>query len=173
MHTTRDFLSIARARLSTETPCTNYRLGILLAIHESTISNWEKGRSAMDPRYVHKFALATGFREEYIYACIEAERAKSPEIKRLLARIAAQYAPKLASILLAVFLLTFVNESAISQSQNVRLERDSGATVYTLCELAAPANSQKEDTPFPSATVLQAPNGTVNFPLISVQGPQS
>lgn len=173
MHTTKQILALARARLASEGPVTNYRLGKLLDIAESTISNWEKERAHMSPEYVHKFAVATGLCEEYIYACIEAERAKSPEIKRLLARIAAQYAPKLASILLAVFLLTFVNESAISQSQNVRLERDSGATVYTLCELATRANSQKKDTPFPSATVLHAPNGTVNFPLISTQGPQS
>jgi transcriptional regulator with XRE-family HTH domain len=111
MHTTLQLLELAKHQLALKhhltLPMSDYRLADLLRIDERTVSNWRRGRAHIGAQFAPRFADATGLAVEYIYACIEHERASSPEARAILKTIAKRFgsAGTAASILLAFLLL--------------------------------------------------------------------
>lgn len=111
MHTTLELLDVAKHQLAIEhgltLPMSDYRLADLLDLDQRTVSNWRKGRSHIGAKFAPRFAEATGLAVEYVYACIEHERADSEEARSVLKKIAKRFAEHgtAASILLAFLTL--------------------------------------------------------------------
>lgn len=95
MHTTTQLIELAKQCLALKhgltLPMSDYRLGKLLGIKQSTVSNWRVGRSHIGTEFAALFADACGLSPEYVYACIQRERADTPEEISLLERIAAAF----------------------------------------------------------------------------------
>jgi transcriptional regulator with XRE-family HTH domain len=109
---------------------TDYRLAKLLELRTQTISQWRAGKTGIGAQFAQKFADACELPTEYVYACIELERAKDPAVGKILANIAEVFAnksSKVAAVTLAVGMLfalpifTGSNDNASSVSR------------YTLC----------------------------------------
>jgi transcriptional regulator with XRE-family HTH domain len=85
MKTTVDFLDAVRDRHGLTS---DYQLAKVLAVGQSTISHYRKGRSAFDEAMACKVAALLELPAEYVFACTASERAKDPEIKKIWARAA-------------------------------------------------------------------------------------
>lgn len=70
---------------------TDYRLAKLMQLRLQTVSNWRTGRTGIGTEFARKFADACDLEPEYVYACVQAERADSPEEISLLERIASAF----------------------------------------------------------------------------------
>lgn len=57
--------------------CTNYRIHKILDCSPRAVSNWDNGRATMDDTYARKAANLLGLDEDYVVACITAERNKN------------------------------------------------------------------------------------------------
>jgi plasmid maintenance system antidote protein VapI len=107
MHTTVQLLDLAKQRLAAkhglELPMSDYRLGKLLNIKQTTISSWRTGRVHIGTEFASRFADACDLSPEYVYACVQRERADTPEEISLLQRIAAAFKEtKAAALVLAM-----------------------------------------------------------------------
>lgn len=135
MHTTHGLLDLAKEQIAVRQlqtlPMSDYRLAKLMGISESTMSNWRTGRSRIGTEYAKRFADATGLPVEYIYACIEHERAQSPEVKSILESIAQHFVSgsTAASILLALAVSNFAAQPVEGReySHPQRADSNSGA----------------------------------------------
>lgn len=95
MHTSLHLIELAKQRLAAkhglELPMSDYRLGKLLGIRQTTISSWRVGRSHIGTEFAVKIADACELSPEYVYACVQRERADTPDEISLLERIAAAF----------------------------------------------------------------------------------
>lgn len=109
MHTTHELIELAKQRLSLAhnlpLPMTDYRLGKLLKIKQATISNWRTGKTGIGSEFAQIFASACELSPEYIYACIQHERAKNAQERSILERIASQFRGAAAVIVAAGMML--------------------------------------------------------------------
>ena len=102
MHTTEQLLDLAKQRLALAhnlpLPMTDYRLGKIMGIGTSTMSAWRTGVRGIGSEFAQKFAEACELPAEYIYACIQHERAKNAQERSILERIAKQFRNVAAAI---------------------------------------------------------------------------
>jgi hypothetical protein len=109
MHTSLQLIELAKQRLAAkhglELPMSDYRLGKLMGIRQTTISSWRVGRSHIGTEFAVRVADACELPPEYVYACVQRERADTPDEISLLERIAAAFkGTKAASLVPAVIL---------------------------------------------------------------------
>lgn len=141
MLTSIQLIELAKAHLAVRhlltLPMSDYRLAQLLDIPDRTVSNWRVGRSHIGTKFAKRFADATGLAEEYVYACIEHERADTEDARSILEKIAEHYAHvgTAASVLLATFLLFLSPHSAEAASIHAAHVSSVNPTLYTLCAL--------------------------------------
>lgn len=106
MHTTLQLIDLAKKRLalrhSVPLPMTDYRLAKLMDIKPNTVSNWRTGKSRIGTEFAANFASACELPKEYVYACIEHERAKDPGVLKILEGIAAAFRGKAAAWTMAI-----------------------------------------------------------------------
>jgi hypothetical protein len=102
MHTTAQLLELAKQRLSLAhnlpLPMTDYRLSKLLGVSTQVVSGWRTGTRGIGAEFAQKFADACELPSEYIYACIQHERAKNEQERSILERIAKQFRNVAAAI---------------------------------------------------------------------------
>lgn len=91
----------ARTRLGVDT---DYKLAKALGWHQQKISNYKNGRMADDAEAI-ALAKAAGLEPKKVLAEMHAERAKSPEIKKLWKEIAAGIAASMILIFISMFAL--------------------------------------------------------------------
>lgn len=93
-----------------------YRLARLIPTSESTMANWKNGRTGIDQRFVTRIAELLEEPPEYILACIEAERAQSPELEKIWRGIAEKFRSHAASILLVTALVFGVGNATKAEA---------------------------------------------------------
>lgn len=106
MLTTHELIDLAKQQLAIRylltLPMSDYRLAQLLDVQQTTMSNWRTGKTRISVEYIDRFARACDLREEYVLACLEAERAKSPMVRSIYERIAERFRPAVNSAVLGV-----------------------------------------------------------------------
>lgn len=150
MHTTLELIDLAKERLAIDhaltLPMSDYRLAQLLDLDQRTVSNWRQGRSHIGAQFAPRFSDATGLPVEYVFACIEHERADSDEARSVLERIARRFAEAstTASVLLAACALlaapNLLRAGTIPSTEGLSVN----PPVYTLCALAARRRGLRE-----------------------------
>ena len=93
-----------------------WKLPRLLDASESTVKNWKRGRTTIDQRFVTRIAELLHERPEYVLACIEAERAQSPEMEKIWRGIAEKFRSHAASILLSTALVFGVGNAGKAEA---------------------------------------------------------
>jgi len=93
-----------------------YRLVRMIPTSESTMANWKNGRTGIDQRFVTRIAELLEEPPEYILACIEAERAPSPELEKIWRGIAEKFRSHAASILLITALVLGVGNATKAEA---------------------------------------------------------
>ena len=106
-----------------------WKLPRLLDASESTVKNWKRGRTTIDQRFVTRIAELLHERPEYVLACIEAERAQSPEMEKIWRGIAEKFRSHAASVLLAVMLVLGVGNAGKTEAAEHSSASGSGATI--------------------------------------------
>lgn len=95
MHTTVELLDLAKQRLALKhgltLPMSDYRLGKLLNLKQATVSAWRTRSRTIGTEFVTTFADACDLSPEYVYACVQRERADNEIEISLLERIAAAF----------------------------------------------------------------------------------
>lgn len=106
MHTTHELIDLAKQRLalahSLRAPLTDYRLAKLLGVSTQVVSGWQRGKRTIGSEFAQKFADACELPTEYVYACIEHERAKDPTVSKILANIAEVFKNKVGKAAAAI-----------------------------------------------------------------------
>lgn len=107
MHTTLELIELAKQQLAAkhglDLPMSDYRLSKLMGIRQTTISSWRVGRSHIGTEFAVRFAEACDLPAEYVYACVQRERADNADEISLLERIAAAFKEtKVAALVFAV-----------------------------------------------------------------------
>jgi predicted transcriptional regulator len=92
METTVSFLERLRASIGADSGCTDYRLGKVLQVSHSSITNYLKRGRTMDDDVALKVADLLGIDPAYVLACVHAERSTSVESAKVWERIAAKFA---------------------------------------------------------------------------------
>lgn len=96
---TLDLIALAKHRLAkseppgrTGEPMTDYRLAKRLEVRQALVSNWKLGKTRIGRKFVGKFAEVTNLPVAFVFASLELEREKDPDIRRVLEGIAAMVA---------------------------------------------------------------------------------
>lgn len=111
MHTSLELLELAKQRLALKNgltlPMSDYRLGKLMGLNQSTVSAWRTGVRGIGTEFAAQFADACELPAPYVYACIEHERAKNDGERSILESIAQAFRGKAAAVaaILAVAML--------------------------------------------------------------------
>jgi transcriptional regulator with XRE-family HTH domain len=107
-----------------------YRLARMIPTSESTIANWKNGRTGIDQRFVTRIAELLEEPPEYVLACIEAERAQSPELVKIWRGIAEKFRTHAASILLVGLALLGVGNAGKAEAARHSPTGSAGAPMY-------------------------------------------
>ena len=107
-----------------------YRLARMIPTSESTMANWKNGRTGIDQRFVTRIAELLAEPPEYVLACIEAERAQSPELVKIWRGIAEKFRTHAASILLATALMFGVGNAGNAEAGVPSAAGGSDAAMY-------------------------------------------
>lgn len=110
MHTTHDLIELAKQRLALRhgltLPMTDYRLAKLMGLRQQTVSGWRTGKSGIGTEFAAQFAEACELSPEYVYACVQMERAEPAE-RPILERIADAFRGRAAALTAALALAFF------------------------------------------------------------------
>lgn len=107
MHTTDELLEAAKRHSGLTT---DYKLGMVLGLSNSAVTNYRKGRSHPDDNVGRRLAELAGLDEGYVLACLHAERAKDDESRQAWQRIAK----RLEGVAAALFLAILANLGAVT-----------------------------------------------------------
>ena len=168
MHTTLDLIELAKQRLALRhglpLPMTDYRLGKLMNIKQGTLSAWRTGVRHIGTEFAERFADACELPAEYVYACVQAERA-DPAERPILESIAAAFRGNVAAIAAA----GMVFACSIFPAQNARAGVALDASGYTLCEVSKRRRRERLRrwfmTLFPIATLALSGCATMRDPV--------
>lgn len=101
MDTTESLLNKLAARNGN---CSDYRLSKILGVTPSTVYNYRSGRSCLADDIAVKIARELELPPAYVLACMMAERAKTPTIKRIWSDLAKDSLRTAAAIVAALVL---------------------------------------------------------------------
>jgi hypothetical protein len=88
MHTTAELLDAAKSRIGITS---DYKLAAILNVSgTATVTNYRKGRSHPDDMICARIADMAGLEAGYVMACVHAQRAASPEVRRVWEGVAEQ-----------------------------------------------------------------------------------
>lgn len=110
--------------------CSDYRLAKILGIQTSAVGNYRSGRSRLGDDVALKVARELGLAPGYVLACMMAERASAPEIRKVWASV-AKAAGRAAAIVAALAMLNLGQPGGAAQAASALSER----SIYTLCAL--------------------------------------
>lgn len=134
MLTTIQLLELAKqclaARHGLSLPMSDYRLGKLLDLNQSTISHWRTGTSLIDFRYAAMFADAADLPIEYVLASLHHERTTDERVKGALERIAEKFRKVAIASTASVILSLGVGANTL---ENKAFSADLEPTRYALC----------------------------------------
>lgn len=99
MQTTKQLIAKAKKAQGIES---DYRLAQLLGVVNSAVTNWQSGRSHPADDVAARLAELAGQHPESVIAELHAERAKSPEMKRLWLQMAQHLRHAVALVMLGV-----------------------------------------------------------------------
>lgn len=118
MQTTQQLLDKAKKAQGIES---DYRLSKVLGVVTSAVTNYRTGRSHPDDAVAARLAELAGQNPSTVIAELHAERAKTPEVKKLWLRMADQLRHAVAACMLAVgfamLLLAPSPDGAMAKSQ--------------------------------------------------------
>ena len=133
MHSTHELLEAAKHHSGL---ATDYKLGIVLGLSNSAVTNYRKGRSHPDDNVGRRLADLAGLDEGYVLACLHAERAKDEESRQAWQRIAKRLEGIAAALILAILAnlgAVSVDRGALASTGNVAASAAKTAqlTAYT------------------------------------------
>lgn len=99
MHSTHELLEAAKRHSGL---ATDYKLGMVLGLSNSAVTNYRKGRSHPDDNVGRRLAELAGLDEGYVLACLHAERSKDEESRQAWQRIAKRLEGVAAALVLAI-----------------------------------------------------------------------
>jgi len=79
MHTTQELMRALKARLGCRS---DYRLALELGVSRATVSTWKRGRAHPGDDIALDIAEILDLDPGYVLACLAAERAESPAVKK-------------------------------------------------------------------------------------------
>lgn len=74
--------------------CSDYRVAQLLNVQKATVSKWARGVGGMSEGIAREAARYVGLPEEWVVACIHAEKHEGTEIYEVWKKICRTIAPK-------------------------------------------------------------------------------
>ena len=98
METTIELLERVRAKC---TPPTYYRVSKVLGVQRQAVSNWKAGRERFSDEVAERVAGFLGVELGYVLACVAAERASRPAVRRAWEKVAQGLAVVLVGVGLA------------------------------------------------------------------------
>ena len=138
MHTTADFIH----QIKTRDNLSDYRVAKMLGISRSAMSLHKKGKSkTLSDETAGKIAEILGMDPAYVLMCLNAERAKDPEVKALYKRMgqlvlaAAKKGRRAAAAVLAAILIPYSMSPDIAHAANVATPHFFSSSEYVLCAL--------------------------------------
>jgi len=126
LETSQDLLNRVRARHHTSW----YGLIRLMDVHKNTVYSWKGGHTVIDRKFVPKIAELLDEPEEYVLACLEADREQDAQMLKVWERIAAKFRGHAASILLVGFALFGVGSATKAEAFDTHAGSDVRANVY-------------------------------------------
>jgi len=126
LETSQDLLNRVRAKHHT----TWYGLIRLMDVHKNTVYSWKGGHTVIDRKFVPKIAELLDEPEEYVLACLEADREQDAEMLKVWERIAAKFRSHAASILLASVLALVVGNAGKAEAAQPSPAGDVRGNVY-------------------------------------------
>jgi len=109
MLTTVDLIDLAKRRTAARmgvASITDYRLAKVLGISPNMIATWRARKSHISSPLVPRFAEACELDAAYVFACVESERAKDPDVLALLYRIAEKFSTAAAVLLVCIAIMS-------------------------------------------------------------------
>ena len=97
MRTTVQLLDLVKKRLG---GISDYKAAAALDVKTATVSLWRTGKSAMGEANALRVAKTLGIDAGYVLACVQAERAKSDQVRAAWKRVAKHFKPPAKALLL-------------------------------------------------------------------------
>jgi hypothetical protein len=89
MHTTQQILDLAKSNSGL---ASDYKLGVVLGVTTSALSNYRHNRSSPDDSIGSKLAELAGLDGGYVLACLHAERSRDDQTRSLWRSVASRLA---------------------------------------------------------------------------------
>jgi len=130
MQTTKQLIARAKKAQGIES---DYRLAQTLGVVNSAVTNWQSGRSHPNDELAAKLAELAGQDPSSVLADLYAERAKTPEAKRLWMRMADQLRHAVAACMLAVgFAMLLLAPSPDGAMASTKMQQNVTGSLYIM-----------------------------------------